>query len=729
MSLCEGEDCKPAERRDILNSGSQQASVHTLVAHRCSWEGSCREIFPDFDFWLYVLNARLSSSDICGTYEKHCSAASFEQQIGAWCGHSSLNAAFEATRTWAQSLLVSTSLPIDARKVQGLISVANCTFFKAKAAKGAPLAVMSVGTWDVSAVTRWLESIGFEEFAAQFAKEKIDGEVLQSLTMADLQQLKMPLGQAKKLLEFIVEMKAHQRMSQPRSTWSAGDAKRLPPLLGTPDVVPESNCVVILLMGPPGSGKSTIGGQLAEILGGEHFDLGVHLRRGSKAQPTSLLINFIYEAMEKGKKKMGSGPHFAFVNGYPRMMDGFNLWEELDKVLKPSLVMVLEAPDDILQVRLMERARKDEQSFEDRMAFYRAETDPVITAYHDLGRTRFIDAFGHSINFVVASALFHLQTTVVFACGEAEKYGKVCDAVLGMGLPHQMSCLNVDEMSGSSEAVVGTILSTVKAKPGQVVLLKGFPRNKADLQAWRSVEVLLVLDFDSGMDFSGYFSRRFYDGEPSTVDTIGKLLQSCQPLHVAVPFAAIASLRNWMDSSRYARWWDTRQFETFLLDYVSYIKGQVNKHKNSPSLYVRPSECPSLGAWLVWLTHLLHADSYGRFCDQYLKRTVGPLPPPISSGLTKSLPRKQFERFSGAEGFVSLEPDALVSTPLAFVDGLASIHRAGLHPLGDPRALTLDMYYQRGVSHEVMKLLGLFYRRFLIIMGEAGEDSKAGEGF
>lgn len=618
-------------------------------------------------------------------------------------------------------------MPIDAAKVQGLIRIANCTCFKAKAAKVPLLPVMSMSTWDLSAVTRWLESIGFEEFAAQFAKEKIDGEVLQSLTMSDLQQLKMPLGQAKKLLEFISEMKAHQRMSQPRSTWSAGDeTKRLPPLL----TGPESNCVVILLMGPPGSGKSTIGDQLAEILGGEHFDLGVHLRGGSKAQPASLLMNFLSEATEKGKKKMGSGPHFAFVNGYPRMMEGFNFWEELEKVLKPSLVMVLEAPDDILQVRLMERARKDEQPFEERMEFYRADTEPVITAYHDLGRTRFIDASGHSINFVVASALFHLQTTVVFACGEPEKYGKVCDAVVGMGLPNQMSCLNVDEMSGSSEAVVGTILSTVKGKPGQVVLLKGFPRNNADLKAWRSVEVLLVLDFDSGMDFSGYFSRTFRDGgSPSTVDTISKLLQSCQPLHVAVPFAAIASLRNWMDSSRYAQWWDTRQFEAFRVDYVSYMKGQVKKHKKYPSLYVRPSESPSLGAWLVWLTHLLHADSYSSFCDHYLERTVGPLPPPISSGLTKSLPRTKFVKYSGAEGFVSLEIDALVSTPLAFVDGLASIHRAGLHPLGDPRALTLDMYYQRGVSHEVMKLLGLFYRRFLIIMGEAGEDSKAGEDF
>ena len=171
------------------------------------------------------------------------------------------------------------------------------------------------GVWDVTAVSRWLEQAGFEDLAQLFAKEKIDGGVLHGLTLSDLQQLKVPLGQAKKLLEAIAELKAHQRMGQPRSTWSAGDAKRLPPLLSVPtDVEPSSNCQIILLMGPSGSGKSTLGDRLAEILGGEHFDLGVHIRSESKTSVQSALLNFLFEAMDKGKKKMGSGPHVAFVN-------------------------------------------------------------------------------------------------------------------------------------------------------------------------------------------------------------------------------------------------------------------------------------------------------------------------------------------------------------------------------------------------------------------------------
>jgi hypothetical protein len=99
------------------------------------------------------------------------------------------------------------------------------------------------------------------------------------------------------------------------------------------------------------------------------------------------------------------------------------------------------------------------------------------------------------------------------------------------------------------------------------------------------------------------------------------------------------------------------------------------------------------------------------------------LPPPISAGLTKSLAKTKFEKIN--TGWVKLGPDALASVPLAFVDGLSSLHNAGLYPLCDPRALCLGASMDGGVANELMKLLGLFYRRFLIIMGEAGEDSKA----
>lgn len=75
-----------------------------------------------------------------------------------------------------------------------------------------------MASWDVSAVGRWLETAGFEDLVSRFENEQIDGEVLHRLTLEELQLLKIPLGRGKKLLDAVTELKAHQRMSQPRST-------------------------------------------------------------------------------------------------------------------------------------------------------------------------------------------------------------------------------------------------------------------------------------------------------------------------------------------------------------------------------------------------------------------------------------------------------------------------------------------------------------------------------
>lgn len=54
FSLCGGEEIANQQKGGTFET--QGYTVHTLVAHRCSWEGSCREIFPDFDLLaLFVL--------------------------------------------------------------------------------------------------------------------------------------------------------------------------------------------------------------------------------------------------------------------------------------------------------------------------------------------------------------------------------------------------------------------------------------------------------------------------------------------------------------------------------------------------------------------------------------------------------------------------------------------------------------------------------------------------
>ena len=52
-------------------------------------------------------------------------------------------------------------------------------------------------------VTKWLEELGLDEYAAVFAKNNVDLEVLPELTDADLKELGVTLGNRKKMLKAI----------------------------------------------------------------------------------------------------------------------------------------------------------------------------------------------------------------------------------------------------------------------------------------------------------------------------------------------------------------------------------------------------------------------------------------------------------------------------------------------------------------------------------------------
>ncbi|MFQ5792214.1 MAG: adenylate/guanylate cyclase domain-containing protein, partial [Acidobacteriota bacterium] len=57
-------------------------------------------------------------------------------------------------------------------------------------------------------VTEWLEELGLGQFAAVFAEQQIDHEVLSELTDEDLEKLGIPLGPRKKLLRAIGELQS-----------------------------------------------------------------------------------------------------------------------------------------------------------------------------------------------------------------------------------------------------------------------------------------------------------------------------------------------------------------------------------------------------------------------------------------------------------------------------------------------------------------------------------------
>ncbi|CAE7940189.1 unnamed protein product, partial [Symbiodinium sp. KB8] len=497
-------------------------------------------------------------------------------------------------------------------------------------------------------------------------------------------------------------------------------------------------CKVVLLMGPPGSGKSTLGDVLANRFHGVHIDLGRTMRSDPDEikSPQAMMMNAILAEMEVGQQKLeaGDGPHLVFVNGFPRKDDGYHFWNGLDAVPKPSLCLVLEAPDDVLRARAEQRSRAPhdlEEKFDDRLEYFRKETAKVVNNFHDTGRTRYIDATG-SPSLMESAAARHMRPTLVFACGKPE----LLEALSGSLAEPRLRISEVCLPSATSEQAAQSLRQQLRVRGylGQLVLVEGFPRTDADMQAWTGIEPapLLTLDFDSGLHLSGSFVRSFSDASASTVEAVTKLLRSCQPLHAAVPEASVLLLKHWLGAARYTKWWDPSTFEASKTTYLAYMKSQVSAHNTyDPSYYIRPSSSPPLKAWLCWLAHLLYAEPYQNFCTTVLKRSVGPLAPPSSAGYTKAgrapFTESDVQAQRGVKSKVAVPSDALAGVPLAFVDGLAALEAAGLAPLSDPRALIFGMEQDgANAASRIMELLGLYYRRFLIVMGEAGPESKAG---
>ena len=452
-------------------------------------------------------------------------------------------------------------------------------------------------------------------------------------------------------------------------------------------------------------------------------------------------MDALREEMEEARRRVSVAPaHFVFVNGFPRMMDGFHLWQSID-VVKPFLVLVLEAPDDVLKTRAEARGREGDLNFGERLASYRALTEPVVSTFRQAGIARHIDATG-STALVTASACYHLQPTLVFACGDPKLFGPVCrQARQRLGAQVKRISVNrIRETAGSNHVVHQLMQELMYGCWGRLVVVEGFPQDLAELQAFPQ-QALLMLDFKSGLGDAAFFVRSFDNAEAGTVDAVAKLLQSCQPLQVAPQFMAVALLKGWMEAARHKPWWDSGFFVTEAQpSYLHYLRQQValaSSHRKDEEVeygtpYALPSKSPPMEAWLCWLTHQLHTDSYSKFCQglDYPLR-LGPLPPAAKELVSKA--RASGEKPAAvAPQQLSLDSDALANVPTAFALALAAFEEARLTPLSDPRAIVLkaDGATCNGSGPDLMShfldLMDLFYRRFLLVMGETGPESLAG---
>jgi adenylate kinase len=161
----------------------------------------------------------------------------------------------------------------------------------------------------------------------------------------------------------------------------------------------------VLLLGPPGAGKGTLGPHLAELLGVPHVSAGQLLRAAATGEDP----HRIAEQVQRGHpvpdrvalQVIGAelGPGFI-LDGFPRNV---RQAVELDRLLQGDrrdlqLVLELVVPDEVASARLSRLAKMESRSDDSpdtvaaRLVTYRRDAGPLLAHY--TGRVRRVSASG-----------------------------------------------------------------------------------------------------------------------------------------------------------------------------------------------------------------------------------------------------------------------------------------------------------------------------------------------
>ena len=170
----------------------------------------------------------------------------------------------------------------------------------------------------------------------------------------------------------------------------------------------------VVLFGPPGVGKGTQGGRLAAALGVPAISTGdlfrAHVKNGTEhGNRLSALIasgdyvpDSITNAMVDERLAEPDAAGGFLLDGYPRTADQVTELDRLLALADTSLdaVLLLDAPDDVLQERLLRRAQEQGRAddtpdvIRHRVGLYHAETEPLVALYDAADLVLRVDGVG-----------------------------------------------------------------------------------------------------------------------------------------------------------------------------------------------------------------------------------------------------------------------------------------------------------------------------------------------
>jgi len=168
--------------------------------------------------------------------------------------------------------------------------------------------------------------------------------------------------------------------------------------------------MIIVFIGPPGSGKGTQCERLAEHLGVAHLSTGELFRQQIEREtelgqlaaafmdagnlvPDHVVVQLVNESLGEAQYSAG-----CLLDGFPRSVPQAQALDALvNEHGRPlNMILALNVPQDVLVNRMLARRRKDDslETIQQRLDVYRQQTQPVLDYYQQQEILVYIDGDG-----------------------------------------------------------------------------------------------------------------------------------------------------------------------------------------------------------------------------------------------------------------------------------------------------------------------------------------------